>query len=79
LLLFAGSLSLMVRGDPPSPTLRAVLIANAALQLMLLPIDPMAYAQGAFTTLGSFLPNLVLHSTLAIGFLICLLRMNRAA
>jgi hypothetical protein len=72
LLIAAGLLALLVRRHPPSPTLRAILIANAALQFMLLPIDPSAWASGAFTTLGSFVPTLILHSALAAGFLICL-------
>jgi hypothetical protein len=72
LLLATGLLALLVRSHPPSPTLRAILAANAALQLMLLPIDPAAWATGAFTTLGSFLPNLILHTLLATGFLLCL-------
>jgi hypothetical protein len=79
LLLFAGLLTWLVRDHPPSPTLRAVLIANAALQLLLLPIDPLGWASGAFTTLGSFVPNLVIHSALCAGFLLCLRRMNRTA
>jgi hypothetical protein len=77
-LLVVGALNLLVRNHPPSPTLRAILIANAALQLLLLPIDPSAWASGAFTTLGSFLPNLILHSALFVGFLLCLRHMPQA-
>ncbi len=79
LLLFAGLLTWLVRNHPPSPTLRAVLIANAALQLLLLPIDPLGWASGAFTTLGSFVPNLFIHTSLCIGFLLCLRHLNRPA
>lgn len=78
LLLFAGGLNLLVRNDPSSPTLRKILIADVALQLMLLPIDPMAWYSGAFTTLGSFLPTLMLHSLLALGSLYYLREMSRA-
>jgi hypothetical protein len=79
LLVFAGVLSLLVRHHPPSPTLRSVLIANACLQAMLLPIDPLAWASGAFSTIGSFLPNLVLHSALLGGFLFYLRGVPRPA
>jgi hypothetical protein len=79
LLLFTGLLALLVRKHPPTPTLRAVLIANAVLQLLLLPIDPLAWASGTFTSLGSFLPNLILHSVLAAGFLLCLREMKSPA
>lgn len=79
LLIFAGVLSILVRRHPPSPTLRSVLLANALLQAMLLPIDPLAFASGAFNTLGSFLPNLVLHSVLLLGFVLCLRSMPKVA
>jgi hypothetical protein len=79
LLLATGLLAAMVRNHPPSPTLRAVLIANATLQVLLLPIDPYAWATGAFTTLGSFLPNLILHSLLAAGFVISVIKMRPTA
>ena len=76
LLLFAGGLNLLVRNDPPSATLRNILIADIALQLMLLPIDPLAWASGAFTTLGSFLPTMLLHSVLCLGCLYYLRQMR---
>ncbi|MFO0725305.1 MAG: hypothetical protein U1E65_16095 [Myxococcota bacterium] len=68
LLLFTGGLGLAVRGHPDSPTMRVILGANLALQIMILPIDPMAYANGVFSTWGSFLPNTILHIFLASGF-----------
>lgn len=63
-----GLLSLLVRSDPDSPTLRSVLLANLVLQLAIVPIDPLAYECGTFRTLGSFLPNTVLHLVLIAGF-----------
>lgn len=68
LLLTMGCLSWLVRDHEDSETLRAVLLANLVLQLAILPIDPLAWATGAFDTLGSWLPNTLLHVALAAGF-----------
>lgn len=68
LLLVVGVLALLVRNHPDSPTMRAILLANLLLQLSILPIDPVAYFTGAFHTLGSFLPNTIIHVLLASGF-----------
>ena len=68
LLLAIGLLNFLVRGHGDSPTMRAILIANLVLQLGILPIDPLAFASGTFTTLGSFVPNTILHVLLAAGF-----------
>jgi hypothetical protein len=67
LIMSMGFLSVRVRGDEDSPTLRSVVIANLLLHLGLLPIDPLAYASGAFRALGSFVPNTVLHLLLSAG------------
>ncbi len=77
LISSVGLLGLLVRSHPSSPTLRAVLVANLVLQIGILPIDPMAYASGTFTTLGSFLPNTILHLLLASGFAYFLVKMRR--
>lgn len=68
LLIAMGTLDFLVRGHDDSPTMKAVLVANAVLQIGILPIDPLAYATGVFTTLGSFVPNTILHVVLAGGF-----------
>ena len=68
LLLSVGALNLMVRRHPDSPTMRSVLWANLLLQLAILPIDPIAWAIGAFDGLDSFVPNTILHFVLAAGF-----------
>jgi hypothetical protein len=68
LLVSVGVLAFWVRRHPPSPTLRAVLGVNLLLQLLILPIDPLAWHGGTFQTLGSFLPNTALHLLLASGF-----------
>jgi hypothetical protein len=68
LLICVGLLDLLVRRHPDSPTLRTILAVNLVQQLALLPIDPLAFAAGTFTTLGSFVPNTVLHVLLAAAF-----------
>ena len=68
LLLCVGALALLVRRHPDSRTMRAVLLANLLVQLGLLPIDPLAWYGGAFHTLGSFVPNTLIHLGLAAGF-----------
>ena len=68
-ILFAvGLLAFLVRNHANSPTLRAILAANLVLQLMLLPIDPMAFAAGIFHGYASFVPNTLVHALLAGGF-----------
>jgi hypothetical protein len=69
----------VMKGAIATPAAEVMARANAALQAMPLPIDPLAYATGAFSTLGSFLPNLLMHSTLCLGFLLCLRQMPRSA
>jgi hypothetical protein len=68
LLICVGLLDLLVRRHSDSPTMRAILIVNLVLQLAILPIDPLAFAAGTFATLGSFLPNTILHVVLAVAF-----------
>lgn len=67
-LLSFGVLNFLVRSDPTSPTMVSLLLANALLQLLILPVDPMAYALGVYGSVLSFLPNTVLHVGLLIGF-----------
>lgn len=77
LLVAMGLLDFLVRDHEDSPTMRAVLVANIVLQIGILPIDPLAYANGVFTGLGSFLPNTILHVVLASGFAYYLVKMRR--
>ena len=76
LLITVGILDFLVRNHEESPTLLAVLIANLVLQIGIMPIDPMAYASGVYKTLGSCLPNTILHLFLAVGFAYYLLKMK---
>ncbi|MEP1768552.1 MAG: hypothetical protein ABJJ53_18190 [Sulfitobacter sp.] len=68
-LLSFGVLNFLVRQDAPSPTLMHILMANAALQVLILPVDPLAYFSGVYGSVMSFLPNTVLHIALLIGFI----------
>jgi hypothetical protein len=68
LLLSIGLLDLLVRRHGDSPSMQAILVVNLVLQLAILPIDPLAFAAGTFTTLGSFVPNTILHVLLAAAF-----------
>ena len=68
LLIAVGIQTLLVRGHRDSPTMRAVLSGGAALQLMLLPADPLAYVSGAFGSVAAFLPNTAIHLLLLGGF-----------
>ena len=67
-LIGVAVLDLAVSSLPPSVVLRRVLLANAAFQLGLLPLDPWACATGAFHGLASFLPNSILHVVVAAMF-----------
>ncbi|MFM9900044.1 MAG: hypothetical protein ACKVOT_03455 [Polaromonas sp.] len=78
LLLTVGLMAFLVRNHGDSPTMAAVLAANLFLQLGLIPMDPVAYLNGAFTTLGSFAPNTVIHVLLATGFAYHLLRLRKS-
>lgn len=68
LIASMGILAFSVRSHGDSPTMRSVLWANLLLQLAILPIDPLAYYDGTFHTLGSFVPNTIVHLVLAAGF-----------
>ncbi len=79
LLVAIGLLDFLARKDPDSPSMKAILTANLVLQIGIAPIDPLAYATGAYKTFGSFLPNSILHLVLASGFAYFLVEMNRRA
>jgi hypothetical protein len=77
LLLTVALMAFLVRGHGDSPTMQAVLTANLFLQLGLIPMDPLAYMNGAFTTIGSFAPNTVIHILLATGFGYYLIKLRK--
>lgn len=67
-LISIGVVALLLRGQPDSPTLRAFLIGNTVLQVGLLTIELMAFAEGIITRLSGVAPNCGLHVVLAMGF-----------
>lgn len=78
-LVSIAFVALMVRGHPGSPTLRAFLMGNAALQIGLFPIEILAFANGALTRVSGIVPNSLLHIGLAMGFLFYALRIRPGA
>lgn len=68
-LLSIGILNFLVRADRPSETLASVLFANAVLQMLILPVDPIAYFVGVYGSVVSFVPNTILHFGLLAGFI----------
>ena len=77
LLVAFGILNFLVRNDADSPTLRSVFIANIFLQIFIIPIDPIAYLNGTYKTLGSFIPNTTIHILLVCGFAFYLSKMKK--
>lgn len=68
LLLAVGTTTLLVRSHPDSPTMRAVLLGNALLQLALFPIELIAWRQGVIPRFSGIAPNSAVHVLLAAGF-----------
>ena len=79
LLTAAGVVAFLVRHADNSPPLQAVFAGNIVLQLGLLPIEPLVYANGIITRLSGIIPNTMLHVVLAAGFAFYLVRMRRTA
>lgn len=67
-LLSFGVLNFLSRGHETSPTMVSLLLANALLQLLILPVDPLAYVFGVYGSVMSFVPNTILHVVLLFGF-----------
>jgi hypothetical protein len=67
-LVSIGVAALLLRGQPDSPTLRAFLIGNTVLQVGLLTIELMAFAEGVITRLSGVAQNCTLHVVFAMGF-----------
>lgn len=67
-LISLGVLFFLVRNQPDSATLRSILIGGIILQIIILPIDPIAYLNGTYKSVVSFIPNTILHLVLLFGF-----------
>jgi len=68
-LLSFGILNFLIRHNAVSSTLMHVLMANAVLQLLILPVDPLAYVAGVYGSALAFVPNTILHIALLTGFI----------
>lgn len=79
LLVAVGLLGWLVRDHPDSPTLRAILVANAVLQVGIFPIEIVAYQRGVFPLLSGIVPNNVFHVLAAAGFAYFAAKVERAA
>ncbi len=66
-LLTISFLNFLVRSHQESHTLKAILYADLALQVMILPLDPLAFMSGTINGIGSFLPNTIIHLLLISG------------
>jgi hypothetical protein len=71
-----GAVMFLVRKQADSPTLRAVFLGNALVQLGLLPIELWAYHEQVITRLAGIVPSSALHAVLAGGFLLFAFRMK---
>jgi hypothetical protein len=71
-----GVLMFLVRKHDDSPTLRAVLLGNAIVQLGLLPIEIRAYQQGVLGLVSGVIPNSALHLALFAGFVFFAMRIR---
>lgn len=68
-ILAIGGMSLALRRHDDSPALQVFLLGNAAHQLMLAPIEVIAYLDGTIPRLSGIVPNTILHVGLAVAFL----------
>ena len=67
-LVAIGVMAWQMRHQPDSASLRAFLAGNALLQLGLLVIEVVAFADGVITRGSGIAPNVVLHVVLSVGF-----------
>jgi hypothetical protein len=70
MLVAIGFIAWCVRDHPDSPTMRAFLWGNTLLQLLLLPVEILAYGQGTITNLSGIVPNSILNLLLGLGFFV---------
>jgi hypothetical protein len=78
LLISVGVTAFLVRDHEDSPPLKAFFIGNIMLQLSLLIIEPLAYANGIITKLSGIVPNTILHILLASGFIYYWAKMQKS-
>ena len=76
LILALSAILLLIRGQPDTPAMRAVLWGNSIVHGGLLPIEIVAWHAGVITRLDGIVPNSVLHLLVAIGFVFFARRVN---
>lgn len=79
LILGLSVILLLLRNQPDTPSMRAVLWGNAVVHGGLLPIEIMAWQGGVITRLAGVVPNSALHVVVATGFVFFASRTHRAA
>lgn len=68
LIACIGIILLLVRSQPDSPTLKALMFGNFLVQLGLLATEIAGYGGGVITKVSGIVPNSILHVPLATGF-----------
>lgn len=68
-LIATGVTAFWVRHHVDSPTLKAILIGNAIIQIGLLTIEVLAFIAGTIPLLSGIIGNSVVHALLATGFI----------
>lgn len=68
LIVALSAIVLLVRNQPDTPAIRAVLWGNVIVHAGLLPIEIVAWLAGVITRLDGIVPNSFLHVLSAVGF-----------
>ena len=76
-ILSVSLLNFMVRNNPDSDTLAAILWMNIALHVLAVVVDFIGVGQG-LVTIGHAAPGLVVHALIAIGAYVYIARMKTA-
>jgi len=76
LLITLGIINFLIRKHPSSPTLFVLFLGNILIQLGLLSVEVMAFAEGTITKISGIVPNGIIHVFLSIGFIYYTLKME---
>jgi len=79
LIVALSAMLLVVRNHADSPTMRAVLWANAVVHAGLFPIEILAWHRGVITRLDGIVPNSILHLVVAAAFVVFARRVGGTA
>ena len=70
LIVALSAVLLLVRRDPDSRSMRALLWGNAIVHIGLFPVEILAWHAGIVTRLDGIAPNSVFHVVVAAGFVL---------